>query len=248
MMAAEAEGRAMERDLPASVAAAWGRLERGAKGPKPGLRLDRIVAAAVVVAARDGLGAVSMGRVASELGAATMALYRYVATKDELLALMVDSVFGAPAPASSRERWRAGLSRWAREHMAVLRQHPWVVRVPIAGPPLLPNQVAWFERGLWVLRDTGLAEGAKVSVLVLVNGFVRNAATLESDLRAAAEATGADPGVEYGRRLEALCDAERFPAIRSALDARVFDGADDPNAEFEFGLARILDGIAVLVE
>ena len=137
----------MEKDLPASVETAWGIRERPAKGPKPGLSLSQIVDAAVQVASSDGLGAVSMSRVATELGAATMSLYRYVATKDELLTLMVDAVFKDPPAMVPRERWRAALSRWAREHLAVLRRHPWVVRVPLSGPPIMPNQVAWFERG-----------------------------------------------------------------------------------------------------
>jgi hypothetical protein len=65
-------------ELPASIAAAWGLRERPHKGPKPGLSLNRIIDAAVRLAASQGLDAVSMSRVASELGASTMSLYRYV--------------------------------------------------------------------------------------------------------------------------------------------------------------------------
>ena len=65
-------------ELPASIAAAWGLRERPHKGPKPGLSLNRIIDAAVRLAASEGLAAVSMSRVASELGASTMSLYRYV--------------------------------------------------------------------------------------------------------------------------------------------------------------------------
>ena len=71
--------------LPASIEAAWGVRTRPSKGPRPALSLERIVAAAVRVAAGDGLQAVSMGRVASDLGVSTMSLYRYVGAKDELL-------------------------------------------------------------------------------------------------------------------------------------------------------------------
>ena len=77
--------------LPAAVAAAWGVRESPGKGPKPGLSLERIVQAAITIAARDGLGAVSMSRVAADLGASTMSLYRYVSAKDELVKLMVDA-------------------------------------------------------------------------------------------------------------------------------------------------------------
>src|ERR1039458_8461205 len=74
--------------LPASIEAAWGLRERPHKGPKPTLSLERIVQAAMHIAVTEGLGAVSMSRVATELGGATMSLYRYVAAKDALLALM----------------------------------------------------------------------------------------------------------------------------------------------------------------
>jgi hypothetical protein len=77
--AGRAGGTGGETGLPASIEAAWGLRERPAKGPKPGLSLDRIVEAAVGVAATEGLAAVSMGRVAKELSVSTMSLYRYVA-------------------------------------------------------------------------------------------------------------------------------------------------------------------------
>src|SRR6478672_10703967 len=80
--------------LPPGIALAWGRAERPRRGPKPGLSLERIVAAGIGLAVTDGLGSVSLGRVAAELGASTMALYRYVPAKDDLLTLMVDTAFG----------------------------------------------------------------------------------------------------------------------------------------------------------
>jgi AcrR family transcriptional regulator len=212
--------------------------------------MDRIVEAAVDLATSDGLAAVSMSRIAAELGAATMALYRYVATKDELLALMVDSVFASPPPARGPgESWRVALERWARAHLAVLRRFPWVVRVPPGGPPLTPNHVVWFERGLDSLFDTGLTEEEKVSVLLLVNGFVRNEALLRSDLENAAGAgsTWAEGMASYGSVLARLVDAERFPALSAVIAAGVFERDDEPDADFDFGLERVLDGVEVLV-
>src|SRR3954447_23094142 len=156
-----------ELALPASLAAAWGVHERPGRGPKPALNLDRIVEAAVRVAATEGLGAVSMSRVAAELGASTMSLYRYVAAKDELLALMGDAAFGPPPGAADEPSWRAGLSRWAWGHHAVLRRHPWIVRVPISAPPITPNLTAWIEDGLRALGRTPLAEEDKLSVMLL---------------------------------------------------------------------------------
>jgi AcrR family transcriptional regulator len=239
----------MGKGLPASIETAWGIRERPIKGPKRRLTLNGIVEAAMEVASSEGLDAVSMSRIATELGAATMSLYRYVATKDELLALMVDAAFQHPPATVPRERWRAALSRWAGEHLAVLRRHPWVVRVPLSGPPITPNLVGWFERGLWALRGTNLAEGEKVSVLLLVNGFVRNEALLKADLQMAAGAgsTVANATSSYGRLLSGLIDPQHFPAISAVIAAGVFDQTDNPDADFTFGLERILDGVAALV-
>jgi AcrR family transcriptional regulator len=237
--------------LPASIEAAWGLRERPHKGPKPALSLERIVQAAVHVAETEGLGAVSMGRVATELGAATMSLYRYVAAKDELLALMVDAAYGLPPAAPGPdEGWRDGLSRWAWAMRAAARRHPWALRIPISGLPVRPHEVAWFEEALSCLRDTGLAEADKASVILLLSGYIRNVATVEADIEAAIRASHTTPQEwmsSYGRMLARLADPQRFPETSKFVAAGVFDTADDPDDEFIFGLERVLDGIEALV-
>lgn len=237
-----------ETALPASIAAAWGIRERPDKGPKRGLSVRRIVQAAVRTAVDEGLPAVSMNRVAAELGTAAMSLYRYVSAKDELIGLMVDDVYGAPPPAPRPdEDWRTALARWAHALLAVYREHPWLVRVPITGPPIMPNEVRWFEHALRSLAGTGLPEGEKVLVVLLVSGLVRNHATLEVQLDTAMRAAGDEhvmPG--YGRMLAQLTDSEHFPALHAAIDAGIFDD-DDDSLELDFGLARVLDGIEVLI-
>ena len=237
--------------LPASLEMAWGLRARPSKGPKRGLSVERIVEAAVKLADSEGLEAVSMGRVAGDIGVSTMSLYRYVAAKDELLALMVDATAAAPpaAPAPG-EGWRAGLSRWARAELDVYRRHPWVLRVPISGPPVTPNQIAWLEQGLRCLRDTSITESEKLSVMLLLTGFVRNWGRLEADLMEASRASGgsADAAMSgYGRLLARLTDPERFPALHAVIAAGVFDEDPDEPDEFAFGLERVLDGVDVLV-
>jgi AcrR family transcriptional regulator len=238
-------------ELPASIEAAWGLRERPHKGPKPGLSLGRIVEAGVKVAESEGLAAVSMSRVAAELGSAPMSLYRYVSAKDELIALMVDAVYEqALVPADPDEGWRDGLSRLAWAMRAVMHRHPWALRVPVSGLPVRPNEVAWFEQVLACLRDTGLTEAEKVSVILLVSGYVRNEAATSTDIEAAVRASGASPDEwmsAYGRLLAKLADPQRFPAISRFVASGVFETYDDPDDEFIFGLERILDGIEVLV-
>jgi len=238
-------------DLPASIEAAWGLRERPQRGPKPGLSLTRIVAAGVKVAEAEGLAGVSMNRVAAELGAAPMSLYRYVPSKDELIALMVDAVFGVPPePAGPGEDWRDGLSRWAWAMRGVMYAHAWALRVPISGLPARPHEVAWFECALASLDGTGLTEAQKASVIMLISGYVRIEASTGTDIAAAVRASGTSANEwmgAYGRLLAKLADPQRFPALATFIASGVFDVADGPDDEFIFGLDRILDGIGSLV-
>jgi len=236
--------------LPASIEAAWGLRERPSKGPRPGLSLERIVDAAIQVAVSDGLAAVSMSRVAADLGVSTMSLYRYVAAKDELLMLMVDASYGPPpAVPEPGESWREGLAHWAWAEHDAHRRHPWALRIPISGPPVTPNSLGWLEAGLRCLRDTGLTAGEKMSVILLLTGFVRNEATLAADIAAAMAAGPPDQeiGPAWGRLVARLTDAQRFPELQAVLASGTFEEPDDLDAEFVFGLERVLDGVEALV-
>ncbi|MFD6276600.1 TetR/AcrR family transcriptional regulator [Streptomyces sp. NPDC060209] len=239
--------------LPASIEAAWGLRDRPVKGPKPGLTLDRIVAAAVAVAASEGLSAVSMGRVAKELGASTMALYRYVSAKEELYVLMQEAAMGEPAPLPALESgagWREALGEWAWAQRRMFHGNLWSLRIPISGPPASPHSVAWWEQGLQALEGSGLEEGDKISVILLVSGFVRNEALLMSDLAAAVEAKGV-PALEvmaqWERTVNRLVDPVRHPALSRLLSTEVMSEPDEPDYEFVFGLERVLDGVEVLI-
>ncbi|MEU7653012.1 TetR/AcrR family transcriptional regulator [Micromonospora taraxaci] len=238
--------------LPPAIESAWGLRERPPKGPRPGMSVSTIVDAAVRVADADGLAAVSMSRVAKELGAATMALYRYVGSKDELLLLMVDTGYGpSPGPPPPETDWRAGLTRWAWAEHDVLRRRTWLLHVPISGPPITPQQLGWMEDGLRCLDGTTLGEGEKMSTLLLITGYVRNEATLTSQIAEGAQASGLAPSEmmpAYSRMLARLIDPARFPALHRVLSAGVINQDDDPDDEFVFGLDRILDGVEALME
>ena len=256
-MSCQAESKESRTDagkpftLPPSIEVAWGLRDRPHKGPKPGLSLARIVDAAVRVADAEGLQAVSMGRVAAELGAAPMSLYRHVASKDELTALMVDAAYGEPPglPADGAG-WRDWLSQWAWALRAAMYRHPWTLRVPVSGLPVLPNEVAWFERGLASLGGTGLPEAQKASVILLLSGYVRNEATVSADIIEAVRASGGGPHEwmsAYKGLLARVAEPHRFPAISKLVAAGVFDVFDAPDDEFIFGLDRVLDGIGQLI-
>jgi AcrR family transcriptional regulator len=227
--------------IPSSIALAWGLRGRGARGPKPGLTLERIAKAGIELADREGIAAVSMARVAAEL--------RYVASKDELLTLMVDTGLGpARVPADVRAAgWRTALAWWARSVREAYGRHPWSLKVPITAPPLGPNNVDWMEAALEAMTTTPLSEPEKLSTLLLISGFVRNAATLTADISATHRADATSP--TYGTILSQLTDPGSFPAIHRAIASGTLDDDDDPSfdTDFDYGLERILDGIDALI-
>ncbi|WP_410643315.1 TetR/AcrR family transcriptional regulator [Amycolatopsis sp. lyj-346] len=248
-------GEDTETGLPASFEMVWGVRDRPAKGPKRGLSLEQIVEAAIDVADAEGIGGVSMGRVARELGASAMSLYRYVAAKDELLALMIDGAFGRLDIAQPTEgTWRARLERWAEIELAAYRRFPWVLRIPITGAPIMPNQLRFVEWGLQTLGGTGLAEQDKLSAVLLVTSFTRSFAMLSSDITAAFESgdpTTARVMPQYGELIKKLTTRAEFPALHAVVDAGTFDDDEEFDGldyDFRFGLERVLDGIETLVD
>ncbi|MER5892151.1 TetR/AcrR family transcriptional regulator [Streptomyces sp. NPDC001876] len=249
----EKNGASGGTGLPASIEAAWGLRDRPVKGPKPGLTLERIVAAAVAVAASEGLAAVSMGRVAKDLGASTMSLYRYVSAKEELYLLMQEAAMGEPPPLPALEAgegWREAISQWAWAQREMFHRNLWALRMPISGPPASPNSVAWWEQGLQALESSGLSEGDKISTILLVSGFVRNEALLMSDIAAAVAAKGVPADevmARWERTMGRLVDPVRHPALTRLMGSGVMSEPDDPDYEFVFGLARLLDGTEVLI-
>ena len=235
-----------------SIELLWGLERRPTRGPKPGLTIEGIVAAALDLADREGVAALSMARIAKELGFTTMSLYRYVQSKDELLVLITDASVGPPPDMSGIAGWRDGLTRWATASRRSFQAHPWTLQVPITGPPIAPNTVGWMDAGLRAMADTGLAEQDKANVMLLVSGFVRNEVMLQRDL-----STHEDQQLEptpgpiptYGDVLRLVVDGDRFPSLHRVLQTDAFDdGGEYGDDEFDFGLDTILDGVAVRVE
>ncbi|MXM68962.1 TetR family transcriptional regulator [Streptomyces sp. HUCO-GS316] len=240
-----------DQGLPAHLADAWGLRDRPAKGPKRGLSLRRIVDAAVAVAGAESLAAVSMSRVAAELDASPMSLYRYVASKEDLLLLMVDAIYRTPpSPHAADGGWREGLRRWACEQHAILDAHLWALYVPVSGPPMTPHQLNWLEHGLARLGTTALAESEKLSVIMLLSGYIRNEATVTAEVRQSFLAAAPDERAamaSYGRLMRGLTGPGRFPAMNRVIDAGVLDEPTGSDKEFTFGLDRVLDGVGALV-
>jgi AcrR family transcriptional regulator len=238
-----------EYDLPAEIALLWGLRETPRRGRKPSLSASEITRAAIEVADAEGLAAVSMARVAQQLGNSTMALYRHVKSKDELLKLMSDAAMEDPPPMPADGDWRAGLTLWASSVLLTFRRHPWYARIPLSGPPVGPKNLEWFDSALSALADTPLSEGEKVGVvmglLTFVHGEMRLTAELAESFRENPEAFGPS----YARALRHVVDPRKLPALGRVVAAGVFDQENlyderEVDAEFAFGLDLYLDGVA----
>lgn len=216
---------------------------------RPGLTLERIVRAAVELADAEGLDAVTMRAVAERLGFTTMSLYRHVPGKAELVDLMHDEVLGETGGGASEEEeagppWRRELVEWAREALAVRRRHPWLVGSASARRVPGPNGVAAFERALAVVAPAGFEPAQVVAVVTLVGGFVESAArqVVEAEREERRSGVGADEW--WGARDSLYQHLDRYPTLSRLYRDGAYDVPVDP---FEFGLARVLDGVAALL-
>jgi len=231
------------------LAAVWARAARREdQETRPGLSLSRIVATAIELTDAEGLDALSMAKVAKSLGYTTMALYRHVGSKEELLLHMQEFAVGEP-PADLRPTgdWRADIERWCWATTHRLRRHPWFLQaVTQLGAPSTPRQLAWFDLALAALEPTPLTEGEKVSSMLLLNAHAFGDLTFEE-----AENPSEAENPYAGQELPGLLDPERFPALARAFAGGAFASSQDPAADrdelFTFGLQRILDGLEVLI-
>ncbi len=222
--------------------------------------MDAIVEAAVRVADTEGLEAVSMARVAAELGFTTMSLYRYVTSKDELLQLMWNaSAQGAESLVLTGDGWRERLRQWALIQREMMDLHPWITQMPMAAPPLAPNSLTFVERGLETLDGTGLPDADKIRVIGLLSSYALSEGRMAHDAaRAAAAAQAAAaagdapvPPATFEELLRQLVDEKSFPILhRIAWSGSVGQAPSgmDEQAEFLFGVECILDGVQQMIE
>jgi AcrR family transcriptional regulator len=244
--------------LPPGLDLLWGRRERGRRGPRPGLSADAIVEAAMRVADADGLEALSMARVAAELGFTTMSLYRYVTSKEELLQLMWDgSAIGAETLVIEGDGWRSRLRTWTVIQRDMLDRHPWITQMPMATPPAAPNSLHFVERGLATMDDTGLPDAEKLRVIGLLSSYTLSEARMSADaVRAAkaaaaalaADAAAAPPPQDFEGLLREVIDEKTYPRLHRL--AWTPPPGDPPTEREQFlsGVDTILDGVQVLID
>lgn len=233
-----------------SIELLWGEWARPSRGPKPSLTLDRIVDAAIALADREGIDALSMRRVAAELGAGTMSLYRHVPGKAELLALMLDKVSdpGEDVARAESAGWRDVVRTVAHGSYRMYLRHPWLLQVNWTRPVIGPNTLAGMEFFMRGLAGLALTDQERISVLIMVDGFVTGVARQQIQNAAVPQETGVTDEEFWSHQYPVLAKAMEsgnYPAM-AALSEDAFDLGWE--ATFEFGLERLLDGIAALVD
>jgi AcrR family transcriptional regulator len=223
------------------------------RGPRQGLTVDVVIAAALTLADAEGLGAVTMRRVAESLGVVPMSLYTYVPGKAELLDLMLDTAYlQMPRPDLSGLPWRERLTAIAQQNRDLFTRHAWVAHVSTSRPPLGPGLMAKYEYELQALEGLGLDDVEMDAALTFLLDFVQAVA------RSAAEAATT--------RHDSAMSEEQWWSANAPLLARVFDetkyptasrvgaaagavngAAYNPEHAYIFGLQRVLDGLATLI-
>ena len=237
-----------------TMALLWGIEKRPTRGPKPTLSVEQIVGAAVEVADAEGLGALSMRRIADRLGIGTMSLYTYVPGKAELIDVMLDAVLGeAAGPDVTTGEWREKLEAAARGNWALYHRHPWVLQIATTSrPPLGPNTIAKYDRELRAVDGIGLTEVEMDSVLALVLEHAQGAARRSVEAAEAEKRTGKTDYEWWTANeplLEKVFDPDLYPTASRVgpAAAEAYGSAYDPEYAFEFGLQRVLDGVEALV-
>ncbi|MGW0906996.1 TetR/AcrR family transcriptional regulator [Streptomyces sp. NPDC002853] len=236
-----------DSDIVRSLELLWDEGERPTRGPKPGLTLERIVTEAVRLADTEGLTAVSMRRLSTELGTGTMSLYRYVPGKSELLDLMLDRMYmPAPDAAPPSGGWREAVRTYARETLALYREHPWLLQVNQARPVLGPGAVSGLELTLAGIKSMGLPDPELIGVIVMVEGYVTGVARTQVHEVEAVKKTGLTDEAFWEAQyptLGRIMNSGRYPHLAGLSD----DAFGSQFDHFEFGLQRLLDGLDVLV-
>jgi AcrR family transcriptional regulator len=221
----------------------WARPERAARGPAPEHSRAEIAATGVRLADASGIGAVTMRSAAAAIGTAPASLYRYVASREELVQLMADQVYGEfsfsepgtghPVP---------DLLELARQGLAMYRRHPWLLDVPATGSLPGPNAVAFIERSLAALAGAELTGPAKLETVGLFSGVVRLFAQTEIGQRRAGQET-AQWQESLARYLWDVAAAGHHPHLAAALAEQPAADLVGDEPTFDRAMTRILNGL-----
>ena len=224
------------------------------RGPRQGLSVERVVAAAIGLADTEGLGAVTMRQIASILGVVPMSLYTYVPGKAELLDLMLDTVYRQmPRGDLAGKPWRERLAAIAHENRELFDRHPWVAEVATSRPPLGPGLMAKYEHELGAFEGLGLDDVEMDAALTFLLGFVHAAARSAAEVAAVRQDSAMSEEQWWAANaplLTRVFDQDKYPTAArvGAAAGAVHGAAYSPDHAYRFGVRRVLDGLGVLID
>ncbi len=238
-----------------TLALLWRDPTAGARrGPRQGLSVDAVVDAATDLADAQSLEAVTMRRVAQILGVVPMTLYTYVPGKAELLDLMLDAAYARMLRTdTSGQPWRQRLLAVAAENRALFEIHPWAATVSTVRPPLGPGQMAKYEHELAAFGGLGLDDVTVDDCLTYLLSFIHACARAAADARDIKRDSAMDDEqwwAAHAPLLSRVFDERAYPtAARIGAAAGAAHGsAYSPSHAYDFGLRRVLDSLAALIE
>ena len=227
----------------------WARAEPRSRGARSPLSRAQIAKVALKIADEEGLEAVSMRRIATELHAGAMSLYHYFDSRDELLDMMSDAVAADMlVPGELSRDWREALTAVAKQSRSAFLAHPWMLTTLQDRPRVSPNLLRHVEqtaRSVIALGEAGVAPQLLNGIVTAVDDY-----TIGYTLRELASG-GADD--ERGRRIAArFAESYNDPHVRYLLESGEFPllssfiarGEPMPMQSFEVGLEWLLDGFA----
>ena len=222
-------------------------------GPRQGLTIDQVVAAATALADAEGLDAVTMRRVAGRLDVVPMTLYTYVPGKAELLDLMLDAAYQRmPRADTTGQPWRQRVTAIAGENRALFETHPWAAAVSTIRPPLGPGLMAKYEHELAAFDGLGLDDIQMDAALTHLLTFVQAWAQAAADAQAARGESAMDDEqwwAAHAPLLQKVLDPATYPlAVRvGAAAGTAHRAAYNPRHAYDFGLQTIISGLAALI-
>ena len=216
---------------------------------RPRLTREDLAATAMRIADTDGLDALSMRRLATELEVGTMTLYHYVRTKDELLTLVNDAVMGevvVPSHMPIPDDWRAALTLLATRTRAALVKHPWVLDSN-DDPPIGPNSVRHFDQSLEAVGSLDIPLADKLDIISLIDEYVFGYSRSERNNRRGDTIDDEDDMIDY---VSVLIETGAFPHLAALTDEmglrplwRTVHTSLRDDKRFNRNLTRLLDGI-----
>ncbi|WP_374456182.1 TetR/AcrR family transcriptional regulator [Nocardioides sp.] len=222
------------------------------RGPRQRLSVDDVVDAAIELADRDSLPALSMRVLATHLGIGAMTLYTYVPNRTDLIVLMVDQVFGRRSLPPHGDDLRARLEAVARIQHQDCREHPWLLEVAGIRAWLGPHVADRYEWQLAAVEGIGLDDVEMDQTITLLASFGTSIARAEHAVRQAERESGMTDAqwweANAGPLGEVMAGRDYPLAGRVGSAAgEAYQAASDPGRELDFGLARIIDGVLALL-